>query len=553
MFDAMTTILEDTVINSDFEFNKPLPGVDKTDDDISGHSPRCNRSLLFYSFDPDDDDDDPEEQEEFPNSYSDEFSSFIPIDPDHLDPSTLQRDQKELNSGSDVVTLWFGPQDLQILLHYIFFLWNQLKDYVYREPVDTLEILEERLHEAMATLEPAMLENVQRNLIRRSTMCIQEGLSKGTIHAIMRKWEHTGTVVRRPGSGRRQVSSVEQNEAVINTLQNRPFSNAEEAVSITHFPGSVGENCSTTNKGKWDKESRGSEKNDLNTSPQGSQSHCSLYRSKPEISFKIQRWTSRAASENFQETPYDFRVKQEVRLVLYDMVQQKKYVNLNTLGAELASKYIYEYGRSSLAGLLKNIGFSYKKDDNRRALMEKPHKGLSDPDFRYRPRQFGERRGKYIKVEQTPCRRFSTSSGQRVTTDPCCATGAGEPVEEDRIGWETVLEEFQPCVEADKGFLHEGHRPYASADHFRHPVGPASSPRIPPEIRTSHRTVPGRGTRVQEQLISGKEGSKGGRTPRTFRGYGGRDRPAAEEGLGGPSSSSLFQGLFLDFKPQARF
>jgi transposase len=56
------------------------------------------------------------------------------------------------------------------------------------------------------------------------------GLSKGTIHAIMRKWEHTGTVVRRPGSGRRQVSSVEQNEAVINILQNRPFSNAEEAV-----------------------------------------------------------------------------------------------------------------------------------------------------------------------------------------------------------------------------------------------------------------------------------------------------------------------------------
>jgi transposase len=29
------------------------------------------------------------------------------------------------------------------------------------------------------------------------------GLSKGTIQAIMRTWEHTGTVVRRPGSGRR--------------------------------------------------------------------------------------------------------------------------------------------------------------------------------------------------------------------------------------------------------------------------------------------------------------------------------------------------------------
>jgi transposase len=37
------------------------------------------------------------------------------------------------------------------------------------------------------------------------------GLSKGTIHAIMRKLQHTGTMVRRrrPGSGRRRVSSVE--------------------------------------------------------------------------------------------------------------------------------------------------------------------------------------------------------------------------------------------------------------------------------------------------------------------------------------------------------
>ncbi|KAH0816469.1 hypothetical protein GEV33_006322 [Tenebrio molitor] len=62
------------------------------------------------------------------------------------------------------------------------------------------------------------------------------GLSKSTIHAIMRKWEHTGTVVRRPGSGRRRVSSVEQNEAVINILQNRPLSNGEEEVAITHLP-----------------------------------------------------------------------------------------------------------------------------------------------------------------------------------------------------------------------------------------------------------------------------------------------------------------------------
>jgi hypothetical protein len=51
----------------------------------------------------------------------------------------------------------------------------------------------------------------------------------------------------------------------------------------------------------------------------------------------------------------------------------EKPVTLNSLGAELANKYIYEHKRSSLALLLKNLGFSYKKDDNRRALMEKPH------------------------------------------------------------------------------------------------------------------------------------------------------------------------------------
>jgi transposase len=61
------------------------------------------------------------------------------------------------------------------------------------------------------------------------------------------------------------------------------------------------------------------------------------------------------------------------RFLIYFFLIVEKYVNLNTLGAELASKYIYEYARSSLAGLLKNIGFSYKEDDNRRALMEKPH------------------------------------------------------------------------------------------------------------------------------------------------------------------------------------
>ncbi|KAH0820557.1 hypothetical protein GEV33_002234 [Tenebrio molitor] len=73
--------------------------------------------------------------------------------------------------------------------------------------------------------------------------------------------------------------------------------------------------------------------------------------------------------------------------------------------------------------------------------------GLSDPDFRYRPRRVDERRGKRYKggtdAMEKVLDRFSTSAGE-VKTDPCCTTGAGEPVEEDQIGWKSILEESQP-------------------------------------------------------------------------------------------------------------
>jgi hypothetical protein len=56
-------------------------------------------------------------------------------------------------------------------------------------------------------------------------------------------------------------------------------------------------------------------------------------------------------------------------------------VTLDTLGQELTSKFIYHYKRSSLAILLKTLGFTYRKDDNRRALMEKPHVTLLRKKF----------------------------------------------------------------------------------------------------------------------------------------------------------------------------
>jgi hypothetical protein len=56
-----------------------------------------------------------------------------------------------------------------------FFLWNQFKDFIYRKRVDTLEELENRLQEYIATLTPEMLRNVQNNLLRRAALCIEVG------------------------------------------------------------------------------------------------------------------------------------------------------------------------------------------------------------------------------------------------------------------------------------------------------------------------------------------------------------------------------------------
>jgi hypothetical protein len=49
------------------------------------------------------------------------------------------------------------------------------KDYIYREPVDTLEELKNRLQESIATLTSEMLRNVQNNLLQRATLCIEVG------------------------------------------------------------------------------------------------------------------------------------------------------------------------------------------------------------------------------------------------------------------------------------------------------------------------------------------------------------------------------------------
>lgn len=65
--------------------------------------------------------------------------------------------------------------------------------------------------------------------------------------------------------------------------------------------------------------------------------------------------------------------KMEVRDAIYNMHSKRQHITLTTLQNELREKQIIEIGRTSLYGLLKSCGFSYRKDDNRRALCEKNH------------------------------------------------------------------------------------------------------------------------------------------------------------------------------------
>jgi hypothetical protein len=61
----------------------------------------------------------------------------------------------------------------------------------------------------------------------------------GTVFSIMKKWRQTETVERLPGSGGHLVSTPNDDEALLNTVQNSSFTDAVAAVNITNFPGSV--------------------------------------------------------------------------------------------------------------------------------------------------------------------------------------------------------------------------------------------------------------------------------------------------------------------------
>ncbi|KAH0814939.1 hypothetical protein GEV33_007852 [Tenebrio molitor] len=62
---------------------------------------------------------------------------------------------------------------------------------------------------------------------------------KSSVNSIIQKYRQRGTVERQPGSGRHRISTIEEDEALVNTVRLNPFTTAVNAVAVTNFPGCV--------------------------------------------------------------------------------------------------------------------------------------------------------------------------------------------------------------------------------------------------------------------------------------------------------------------------
>ncbi|EFN69976.1 hypothetical protein EAG_14319, partial [Camponotus floridanus] len=56
-----------------------------------------------------------------------------------------------------------------------FFLWAAIKEYVYSEPVNNIQELNDRITEAVATITPEMIQRSRQSLIQRAQLCIEVG------------------------------------------------------------------------------------------------------------------------------------------------------------------------------------------------------------------------------------------------------------------------------------------------------------------------------------------------------------------------------------------
>ncbi|XP_050516194.1 uncharacterized protein LOC126891059 [Diabrotica virgifera virgifera] len=69
----------------------------------------------------------------------------------------------------------------------------------------------------------------------------------------------------------------------------------------------------------------------------------------------------------------DDSVKNRIRSEIYRMYEQKLPLTISSLLTVLREKFIYEGGKTSLFHILKEIGFSYKRDNPQKHFMEASH------------------------------------------------------------------------------------------------------------------------------------------------------------------------------------
>jgi transposase len=67
----------------------------------------------------------------------------------------------------------------------------------------------------------------------------QISIPRSTVLAMLRKWRQTGTVEKRPGSGRHPMSIGDQDEALLNVIRDSPFTTTVNTANISLFHSSI--------------------------------------------------------------------------------------------------------------------------------------------------------------------------------------------------------------------------------------------------------------------------------------------------------------------------
>lgn len=74
-------------------------------------------------------------------------------------------------------------------------------------------------------------------------VALHYNIAKSTVQNVKKRWEHHGSISRKQGSGRPKITTVQQDEALLNYLRQNPFQTSRQAAFLTNFPGSAPTVC----------------------------------------------------------------------------------------------------------------------------------------------------------------------------------------------------------------------------------------------------------------------------------------------------------------------